>query len=1023
MLNLLVNRPIAVTMSLIALLVLGAVSATLLPVSLVPDVDIPQVTVQVSAPNTSARELDEAVIKPLRQQLIQVAHLSDIRTESKDGTGTILLRFEQGVDIDYLFVEVNEKVDRAMSSLPRDLERPKVVKASATDIPAFYINMTLRDDSLGHDTRSPLGDVEMQNALARFAELSNFANQVIIRRIEQLPEVAMVDKSGLVYPELLIVPDPVKLQLLGITSNDLSDALLAARVDWGNLTIRDGIYRYSVRFDSQVEGRESIEQLYLKINNRLYQIRELAEVREQSQSRTGMVQSDGKDAVTLAVIKQSDAQMASLKEGISDLLVQFERDYPQIDFEVTRDQTELLEYSIDNLVQNIFVGALLACVIIFLFMKNLRTPLLVVLTIPLALIISLLVFHLIGLTINIISLSGLVLGLGMMVDNSIIVIDNISFRWQNGYPLRQAVVKGASEVFAPMLSSVLTTCAVFVPLIFLSGIAGALFYDQAMAVCISLFSSLMVTVTVIPVYYYLLYRHQTSLRANRFLQRYIHWDVVALYDRILKWFFRRRAIMWSLFLVSMLGIWGLFIWIPKAKLPPLSHNDILVTIEWNERVSVTENTRRCNELLQAVSAYTTQTTVMAGVQQFILSHTHENTLTESIVYMKSKDVHEVAALESAVGEYLSSRYPDAVYQIGSSGNIFELIFADQDAVLVARLRPTGEAALDPTHLNELLGQISQKIQRPLQPVAWQEHVLYVPQPDRMALYGVAYEDLLGVIRKGLNSNTLFTIVQGSFHVPVVMGEDQSDLSGFLEHLTIAKDSVVYPLSVFLKETRSRDLKNIISGPEGDFYPLALDVEGRDVPRVMQLIEEVVSRDDRFDVSFSGTYFSNREMVGELVVILVVSILLLFLILASQFESLIQPLIILSELIIDLFGALVVMWIFGVSLNIMSLIGIVIMCGIVINDSILKIDTINKLRGEGFSLIHAIFEAGRRRLSPILMTSLTTILSIAPFLVRGSMGSDLQYPLSLALIGGMVVGTLVSIFFVPLAYYEIYKNSK
>ena len=192
---------------------------------------------------------------------------------------------------------------------------------------------------------------------------------------------------------------------------------------------------------------------------------------------------------------------------------------------------------------------------------------------------------------------------------------------------------------------------------------------------------------------------------------------------------------------------------------------------------------------------------------------------------------------------------------------------------------------------------------------------------------------------------------------------------------------------------------------------------------MDRIQKVVRSDDRFDVSFSGTYFTNREMIKELCGVLVISILLLFFILSAQFESLVQPFIILSELIIDIFAVLGVLWIFGESLNLMSMIGMVVMCGIVINDSILKVDTINRLREKGYGLKRAILEAGSRRLKAIVMTSLTTILAIAPFLVRGDMGSDLQYPLSLALISGMIAGTFVSVFFVPLAYYVIYKHTE
>lgn len=435
MIKRLIERPVAVTMTLIAVLVLGFVSIGMLPVSLMPDIQIPQITVRVVDDNASARELDATIVKPLKNQLMQVSHLRDITTEARNGTGTIFMQFDPGSDINYLFIETNEKIDRAMSSLPRDMERPKVVKASATDIPAFFINMSLTDED---DDGVVASSRELFPVSPKFMELSRFAGQVIAKRIEQIPQVAMVDVSGLSYPELLIVPDRKKLESLGISEQTLENALQRNNIKLGNLTIREGEYQYDIRFESDILSKKDIENVYLNIHDRLYQFKDLATVIEHPQRRQGMVRSDSHNAVSMAVIKQSDAQMSDLRAEINGLMQHFRNEYPHVQFTVTRDQTQLLEYSIGNLRNDIIVGALLACLIIFLFMQDFRTPVLVTITIPLALIVSLLFFHLLGITINIVSLSGLVLGIGMMVDNSIVVIDNISQHWDRGEPAERS---------------------------------------------------------------------------------------------------------------------------------------------------------------------------------------------------------------------------------------------------------------------------------------------------------------------------------------------------------------------------------------------------------------------------------------------------------------------------------------------------------------------------------------------------------------------------------------------------------
>ena len=459
MIRKLIKRPVAVSMVLFAVAVLGAVSIKLIPVSLMPDVDIPQITVQVKVEGSSAREMDE-YLQPLRRQLMQIPSLTDIRSQSESGVGIIRLSFDYGADIDFIFVEVNERIDRALSSLPEGAERPKALKSSATDIPAFFVNMTVRDTS-------------------RTMELSRLASSVISKRIEQIPEVAMVDLSGLVFPEILIIPDIERLTAIGVTPERLSEAIEANNIRLGNLSIRDGQYHWNIRFNSEINSKDDIENIRLNIGGRVYLFSDLAEVIEQPASEDCLIRSDGSRAVSMAIIKQSDARMNTLQDELNGRIEEFREDYPGVEFTVTRDQTELLRYTIENLEQNLYAGIILASIVILLFMRNFRFSLLIIPTIIVSLLTSMLALFLMGISINIISLAGLILSVGMMVDNSIIVIDNITQRWERGDNLEDAVAIGSGEVFAPMLSSILTNCAVFVPLVFLSGIAGEIFFDQA----------------------------------------------------------------------------------------------------------------------------------------------------------------------------------------------------------------------------------------------------------------------------------------------------------------------------------------------------------------------------------------------------------------------------------------------------------------------------------------------------------------------------------------------------------------
>ena len=1014
MIKRLITRPIAVTMSVIAIVVLGMVAVGYLPVSLMPAINIPQITVQVSAPGLSVREVDNTLLKPLKNQLSQVAGLKNITAEARADVGAIYMNFEPDCNIDIVFIDVNEKMDRAITSLPKDVERPKVIKASVTDIPAFYLNLSLKNGI-------PPKEGEPREAGIDFSELGQFARDVISKRIEQLPQTAMVDISGVVTPELLCIPNYTKLTSMGADISLLEQAINNNNISLGALSIKDGQYRYSIHFDAHIISKEDIENIYIKHDGRIYQFKELCEIVQRPAKRNGLVRSKGEPAVSMAIIKQNDAKMEDLQQGIATLIADLEAEHPNIRFELTRDQTKLLAYSIDNLDSNLLVGAILAALIIFLFMKDLRSPMLIVVTIPLSLIVTLLSFHLLGISLNIISLSGLILGTGMIVDNSIIVIDNISQKWQSGMQLNDAIAEAVSEVFTPMLSSVLTTCSVFVPLIFLSGTAGALFYDQAMAVTIALFASLLVAVLVLPVYFYL-YKKLPAHTENRFIARFFTFNYYRPYEKTLKWTLRHGKVMIVCFIALIPMTYLIYQIVEKSRLPHISHDDTIMTIDWNSGISLEENDLRVHRLLSQVDSLVEQTTSMIGVQQFLMSHTKEISPSESVVYIKAKDAETLAKIEKRLTDYVAENHPKALVTFQVSGNIFNLIFAEQGSPLVVQLHSKGGQAPTVEQVTELTGKIRKALPDIVVPPAvMEQNIRYIADVEAMAVYDITYDDIYGKMKNIISQNVLFRINQGGYSMPVTTGESRAEASDILSGKVRNKNGVEIPLSMVIRETKGEDFKKLYSGSDGDYYPIALDVPDSDVKQVMETIKQVVKEDSYFFVAFTGEYFSSRETIKELIIILLVAISLLYFILAAQFESIVQPLIILSEIVVDIFFVLFGLWLFGESLNIMSMIGLVVMSGIIINDSILKVDTINRLRKQGMSLLRAVLVGGHSRLKPIIMTSLTTILAIAPFLNRVDMGSDLQYPLSFSIIIGMTVGTLISLFFIPLIYYVIYRK--
>ncbi len=1005
MVKFLLQRPIAVLMAFTACFIVGLVTYFTIPVSLLPDIAIPEITIQVSGQNTSARELENTVVKPIRQQLMQVAALRDIHSETRDGAGIIRLSFDFGTNTDLAFIEVNEKIDAAMNYLPREIERPRVIKASATDIPVFCLNLTLKT-----------GDSE-----AAFLDLCQFAESVIKRRIEQLPEVAMVDITGMMKRQLQIVPDMKTLEMAGITLDDLESALNSNNIEPGSMTVRDGYYEYNIKFSTLLRTPEDVQNIYLHKNDRIFQLKDLAKVAVVPEKETGASLSNGKRAVTLAVIKQADENMDNMKEALQEVTAYFATVYPDIEFSVSRNQTELLDYTISNLKQNLSLGFIFICIVAILFLGDIKSMVV-------SLIISFLFFYMFKMSLNIISLSGLILALGMMIDSSIIVTENIMQYRSKGYTLEEACNMGTSEVITPMLSSTLTTIAVFVPLVFMSGIAGAIFYDQAFAVTVGLMVSYFTGIMLLPVLYKLVYsipdiKHTGfNLRINNLIKEH---TLDRFYDAGVNFVFRHKKSNIIFIFVTLPLCALLFYEVPKSRMPEIDQNELIAHIEWNENIHIDENRERVDKLFAQIAGDVQEYTSYVGQQQFLLNRDRELSSSEAELYFKTEKSSAISPLQAKITQWLDTNYPQAVFSFSPPITVFEKLFVTGEADVVAEFYARNKAeAPEAQALHKLESQMKASTGIAPVGVAFDNQLNISVDRQKLLLYNVNYNEVYRLLKTAFKENEVATLRSYQQYLPIALAGDGKTVNEVLQQTLVRTQadkegkSQYIPLQSLVKVTQGEDLKTVTAGKNGEYIPFSF----YDVKKAEPLMEEVKKLGEQnWEIDFSGSFFSNKQMLNELVVILLISILLMYFILAAQFESFLQPLIVLIEIPIDVAASLLVLWICGHTMNLMSAIGIVVTCGIIINDSILKLDAINELRKEGVPLMEAIHEAGRRRLLPIIMTSLTTIFGMVPLLFSFDMGSELQKPLSIAMISAMLIGTAVSLFIIPLVYWFIYRK--
>lgn len=1007
MIDYLLKRPISVFVSFATVIMLAMLAYFRLPTSLLPDIPIPEIIVQASADNLSSEEMEHAVITPLRQRLMQMGHLSDIRSITQNESGQIRLVFDYGTRMDLAFVDANEKVDAAMNSLPRGTKRPLVTKASATDLPVFDLVMSFHGDTL----TQPVNEDD-------FIQMCELAQNVIKRRLEQLPEVSMVDMSGLWERELFISVDKETVASLGITEKDIERVFNENNIETYNAVVRDGGFEFNIRFSSSVRTAEDVENLYLKHGGRILRMKDIAHTEFKPGQARGGVFYNGKQALVLSIIKHPDVKMDELQENVDRTLANFRKAYPKIEFHITHNQSELLDVTIGSLKQDLLLGLLLIFLVTLFFLRDVRLPFLIGTTLFVSLVISFGLFYIADLSLNIISLVGLILSVGMMIDNAIIVTDNITQYRQAGLSIDHACIKGTQEVITPMLSSMLTTIAVFLPLVFIGGISGAIFYDQALSITLSLAVSYVTAITFLPVFYKMVFRGKiTAVAAPR------HTLLFTWYEKCINRVFAHKVLTCMATVLTFPLCYFLFVWIDKEKMPYITHQEAVVEIDWNESIHLGENVQRANRLIAFVGELSDNSVLFTGQQQFLIGNKRKLGTTEAKLYAHMTAGNTPEAFAQAVDSFFKRYYPNAFYTVAPPETVFEDLFSTSEADLTIQLVPYNELwNFSSDSLARFAHGVEQDIMETVSVPPYSSHIQINLEHEKMLLSGVSADEVIHTIKNSLGENKFATLRNYTQYIPVQIERDEKKIADILNTTFVkgGSGSDLYPLREFVTLSYFTAPKEIVAGTNGIYMPLQItdmkngDVTAREVQRVMREHPE-------WKYLLSGAYLQNKEMIGGLVMVLFISIIMMYLILTAQFESFLQPLILLAEIPIDIAAALLCLMACGHTLNLMSAIGIVVTCGVIVNDSILKINVINELRAESVPLMEAIHEAGKKRLRSIVITSLTSILALVPILFSSDMGSELQKPFAIAMIGAMTIGTLVSLFIIPLIYALIYKG--
>lgn len=1003
MVRFLLARPIAVFMTFMALMVFAFIVLRTLPISLLPPIDVPQIVVKVSYPNASPEAIEQNVLNPIREGLITLNGLEEMDSKAGSEVGTIRLTFDYSTQMELAYIDVNEKIDRLTNGLPQDLGRPEVIRINTSDIPVARVQVVPKE---GADE----------------VEVSLLAENVLKKRIEQLPGVSLVDINGKKDRIITVKPNEEALSSLGMTQQNVISAIQSGNSELPGISVKDGQFRYYLRLATRVDTPKDIESLPVAASSGvIIPLGKLAEVSYETQETLGYHLFGTQESLVITVHKQASAKMNELIPALKEAIELFKEDYPQVDFEITQDQSNLLNAAISNLETSLIFGGIFAFAVLFLFMKDYRLPLIIGVSLPSSLLISFLIFYFFDLSINIISLSGLALGIGMLIDNAIIVLDNITRKRESGLSIFEACVEGVDEVMGALISSVLTTLAVFVPLVFLSGISGALFFDQAVAVTAILSVSLAVAFILLPMLYFLMFSR--SKKAYDDGEGVFFSKVLRVYEfGYRKISGSRKTAMLVFLLLIPLGL-AVSLMLKTTGLPEIEKLDATLDVDWSEPISASENRDRVVTLLKSLEGTYSQAEADVGVKQFLLFD-GENSIQQSLLYFLFPSVEEKEAAIKELEANLKKNYPEASFTLGDAPNAFDQLFSSDMPFYEVRWKdlaskePVPEDKMDPW-----LSQFPTQEWERGPGLLKEASVVFTLRADKMATYQVPVDAVQTQISRLFGSYTITDIRRFGEITPIRLKEPNARFEDILRNTrVVASDTTSYILGEFVEYQYEDHYKYVTADKGGIYQSLNVTTEN---PDENASAYNRWGQDKNLGVTVVGQYFKDKENIRQLIGILLISVLLLYFILAAQFESFIQPLIVVFTLPLGIGGAFLVLWVFGASLNVMSAIGLVVMLGIMVNDAILKIDTINRLRATyvesdsisaSEALEMALHKAGQIRLKPILMTSITTILALIPIVFSSGLGADLQRPLVFAVIGGLTIGTLTALYFVPLAYW-------
>ncbi len=1010
-----IRRPILTFMVAFAFILFGIIGVLRMPIDLFPKVELPVAVVATLYPGAGPEEVEQEVTKELEKQISTVSGVKEIASRSMENFSVITVTFDWGIDLDAATNDIRDKLDLILPQLPKEVNKPYILKFDPSMIPVM--NLAL------------IGDVD-EATLTRIAE-------DLEARLQRVSGVGTVIRIGGVEEQVKLFINPKALYQTGITLDNLIITLKAQ-----NLNFPIGYFNYqNEKYLLRVVGRfndlRDIENLIIGYkNNQPIFLKDICEINWEKEEKENYVRFKGKDCIFFAVQKKPQANTVVVANNLRKEVGKIQKELPEnINFLIVFDTSELIKRSINNLVNNLLLGAVLAVFILFLFLRRLRATIYVAFAIPLSLFFALFFMYLFGFSINILSISGLAIAVGMLVDCSIVVFESIYRHHELGYEPIMASQKGTEVVGTAVTASTLTTIGVFLPLLFITGILSVFFKELSLTVTFALLSSLVVALTLIPLLTSKFFRWEE--KEERGIKKFFKDTYERLenfYMKIIKYALEHRKLIvlfiLGLFILSLslLAVIG-FEFFPEQQIRRLEVNAEMPigTNLYTADKAISELEKYIMEKYEndldgivtqiggAASIYQTiaqDIKTSSGVITLVLKREKKGRIKEleEDIRKKAKEIPGLKVRVASTRGY--------VQFAGVGGNNLNIEIYGDDLENARELTKKIISAIETIpYLVDLKGSLEEA----------EPEIQFVVDRNKAILYGLTPYQIGYALRTKMVGEVATKYRTGGKEYEIILKLKREDIDDIRNIENIFVNSQFG--QVLLKdiaEIRLAKAPGVIEHKNTQrVATITGNVVGQSLGRVAMKVKNIIDKLDKpigFSIKITGAYEEMVKSYRDLFFAILIAIILVYMIMSAQFESFLYPFVIMFTVPLAIIGVIFILFITNTTFSLISGIGVLVLVGIVVNNGIVYVDYVNQLiRKEGMSLKEAVIKGCQVRLRPILMTALTTIFGLLPLALKLGEGSELWSPLGISVIGGLLFSTILTLIFIPVLYYIFSKK--